>query len=210
MAVQRLDPIQVELDRLESKMMQLKVVYEHYFLGIEKREPTQLKDEVQRMLRDFDRRIINNTGVKFRLQMLKARWISFNQYWNRIQKQIEDGNYRPHLKKAELRERLRREAEDRAREEGDGSVKRQPAANGGAAARPSGGGQQKKSAMDKLHDQYSAARARTGEGSVGKDKLATVVKKQAAAIKKKYKCRTVEFRVVIENGKTKLKAIPKN
>ena len=63
--------------------------------------------------------------------------------------------------------------------------------------------------MEDLHRKYNQARKKTGESTVDGARLIEAVKKQAAAIKKKYKCRKVEFRVTIVDGKTKLKAIPK-
>ena len=38
--------------------------------------------------------------------------------------------------------------------------------------------------------------------------FAKTLTNQSAALKKRYKCKTVRFKVVIENGKTKLKATP--
>ena len=112
MAAQRFDPIQMELDSLESKLIAIKVLYDQYFIGIERKEPLRERAEIERAFRDFDSRMIQNTAARFRLQGLKSRWIALGYYWTRTQRQIEDGTYRGHQILARLHERDRMETRE--------------------------------------------------------------------------------------------------
>ena len=66
------------------------------------------------------------------------------------------------------------------------------------------------SATGDLFDNYLAARKECGESTKGLDRarLDGVIAKQREAIQQKYGCEDVRFRVVVEDGKTKLKATP--
>lgn len=77
----------------EENIERLKHEYMQYFSRIVKREPTKLRSDVDRQGRLFVTRVMNNTGVKFRLQGLQARYNTYKHYWTRILREIEDGNY---------------------------------------------------------------------------------------------------------------------
>jgi hypothetical protein len=61
-----------------------------------------------------------------------------------------------------------------------------------------------------LFEAYRNARQSCGEdvSGISRAKLDQLVEKQRAAIQQKYGCDEVRFRVVVEAGKTKLKATP--
>src|SRR5438067_2602942 len=101
------DDMHQELDALEKRITQLKINYDQYFLGIEKLEPARERDDINRFIIDLMGRFVRNTGAKFRRESLKAKFLSYARYWDRILKQIEDGTYRGHRVKAALHERER-------------------------------------------------------------------------------------------------------
>ena len=61
-----------------------------------------------------------------------------------------------------------------------------------------------------LFDSYVSAREACGQGSAGitREKLDALVAKQSAQLRARSGCQEVKFRVVVENGKAKLKASP--
>lgn len=62
---------------------------------------------------------------------------------------------------------------------------------------------------DSLFDAYVSARQNSGQGgSVDRKSLEATLRKHASQIKKKYGARDVRFKVVQENGKARVKAIP--
>lgn len=190
-----------ELSELDVRLKVLRQHMEQYFLGIEKLPPTDEWEKLKKDMQAMMRRTFNNTAVKFRRNSLNQRLVTDSNYYTRTLKQIEEGTYYRDRFKADLREKQRLREENRLKD-------KQAAARAKAEAgkpRAAGG------AIDNLHQAYMAARAKTGEGgNVSREALQSVVEKQVAAIKQRYNCKRVEFKVAIENGKAKLKAVPKN
>ncbi|MBW2731061.1 MAG: hypothetical protein JRH20_01640 [Deltaproteobacteria bacterium] len=91
----------------EVKLKQLKLAYEQYFLGMEKREPQQAQQEVARMMRTLDQQYISNTALSYRYKGLVARFNTYRNYWNRTLRAIEAGTY--HRDVARVKRKLARE-----------------------------------------------------------------------------------------------------
>lgn len=187
-----------DLQLLEIKIKQCKNEYDQYFLGSRKREPQMLRAEVQRFITYYSNVSIKNTARRFKFNNLRSRFFTYRRLWDETLRKMEEGRYERHLFKAGLRERERNEAAQQAEE---ASI-RQERAGGGEEA---GGG-----AADQLFERYAAARRRTGQGDAGlsREKLSALVKKQTAALRSKYGVEKVRFKVVVEDGKAKLKAKP--
>lgn len=202
--------IQKELDELDKRITALKVTFDKYFLGIERLPPLQEKEEIHKKVTDMSVRFIRNTAAKFRRDALKNKFLSYNRYWDRTLQQIEDGTFVNHLKKAKLRERER--LEKTAAPEVTKTVESTatPAAARPAAPAPAANGA-KPDPIQRIYEQYVAAKKKSNEGTDGltRDRMASIISQQTQALKQKYKCKSVEFRVVVEDGKAKLKAIPK-
>lgn len=88
-----------ELDEIQSELKGLEVRYEHYFAGIERREPLSQRQNMARRLRQFTNRQIVWTDLKFRYQNLASRFMSYGQYWDRILRLIDEGKYHRHTTK---------------------------------------------------------------------------------------------------------------
>ncbi len=132
------------VDTLEKDMNELRSQYELYFMGIEKVEPLITRDGLKATIRKLVGPHIKNTALKFRIQQLKARMISLENYWERTNRQREAGTYRrdqarvarreAEIKKQEL-EAQKRRAADR------GELPRSDVAETGVAKAPSLQGQ---------------------------------------------------------------------
>jgi hypothetical protein len=85
--------IEEMLDVLEKLIDRLKVMYEQYFLGIQKIAPAQLHTDAERKLRDLTQIQIRNTALRYRFATLQQKWGSYNNYWRRTVRQIEQGTY---------------------------------------------------------------------------------------------------------------------
>ncbi|RME46353.1 MAG: hypothetical protein D6795_15500 [Deltaproteobacteria bacterium] len=177
-----------DLKALEQKIKILRRDYELYFNGLEKKEPLFLKEQVQRMIRKFLREPIRNPALKFKFESLQATFNTFNTYWNRVTMQMEQG--------LDPRSRFRlRQREERASQP-------LPTAPSPAPAPTSD--------PKTIYEQFLQARAQTKESTrISLPQMEKLLQKQEEKLRKKYGCREVEFRVVIEEGKTKLKGIPK-
>lgn len=95
--------IDQELDELETRLERLRSLYEQYFLGIEKIEPNIARKDVDRRIWTLRRMKFRNTAKRFKLQTIVMRYNTYQQYWQRICREIENGTYRRHLIKAEKR-----------------------------------------------------------------------------------------------------------
>ena len=81
------------LEQLEKLMERLKVMYEQYFMGIQKIAPSQLHTEAERRLRDLTQISIRNTALRYRFNSLQQKYGSYNSYWRRTLREIEQGRY---------------------------------------------------------------------------------------------------------------------
>jgi len=207
-----------ELDELDKRLAVLKVAYDKYFLGMEKLEPSRDRADMNKIINDIGTRYVRNTGATFRRDSLKNKFLAYGRYWDRILKQIEEGTYKGHRVKAELHEKERAERE--ARMKGTQPGVQDPtgvAGTNGNGAKPAApppganGSAPKSDPVGRLLEQFVNAKKKVGENADGltREKMAAVIQQQSQALKAKYNCKSVEFRVVVEDGKAKLKAIPK-
>jgi hypothetical protein len=95
------DELDNELEELENRLERLRALYDQYFLGIEKIEPSIPRKDVDRRIWNLRREQIRNTARRFRLQTLVMRYNTFQQYWQRVCRDIENGTYMRHMLRAE-------------------------------------------------------------------------------------------------------------
>jgi hypothetical protein len=100
-----LDPVQIAqlIGELEERVERLRALYEQYFMGIERLEPLTLRKEVDRRLWALRREQIRNTGMRFKLETTIQRYNTYQQYWQRIVREIENGTYQRDLGRAAQR-----------------------------------------------------------------------------------------------------------
>lgn len=95
------EELDIALEELETRLERLRALYEQYFLGFEKIEPQVARKDVDRRIYLLRREKIRNTGKRFKLQTIIQRYNTFQQYWQRICREIENGTYKRHLARAE-------------------------------------------------------------------------------------------------------------
>jgi hypothetical protein len=182
-----------DLDELDESMTGLQVLYEKYFLGIDRRPPEKERKRVSTLMRQLRSTLVRNTMLKFRINTMFAKLISFERMWDRTLREIEEGTYRPHLYKAKLH------AQDR-----DQKQKKERSA-------PSAPSEISEDKLRKLYDTYLVARQRCGEPTTGisYESVASRIREQVPQLMEKHKARNIEFKVVIKGGKAILRAIPR-
>ncbi len=181
-----------EIDELDEALTNLQVLYEKYFLGIDRRPPEQERKRVSSKLREMRTAMIRNTALKFRVNTLFAKLISFERMWDRTLREIEEGTYKRDVFKAKLHGKR-----------GD-----KPAAP--AKGAPPEAPQISEDNMRRLYDTYLVARKRCGETTDGIsfESVASRIRAQVPQLMEKHKAKNIEFKVVIKGGKAVLKAIP--
>ncbi len=175
-----------DISSFEHMLGELIIKYEQYFLGMEKREPLQLLTEVEKASRAYQNVNIVNTMLKFKYNSTVARLNSYKQYWNRVNRLIEEGKY--------SRDRFKMEMHLQGNKE-----------------KPNQGQKRTGADEERIFQQYLEARraCNLSTENITPEMIASVINKQKPAIFEKYRCKDVEFKVVVEGGKPKIKARPK-
>ena len=178
-----------ELTELDEAIVNLQVLYEKYFLGIDRRPPEQERKRVSEKTRELRTANIRNTALKFKINTLFAKLLSFERMWDRTLREIEDGTYKRDVFKAKLR--------DKDREAGGPARAAQAPTISDANLR-------------RLYDTYLVAKKRCGESTDGIsfDSIASRIRAQVPELMQKHKAKNIEFKVVIKGGKAILKAVP--
>lgn len=184
---------QAALERLDKDINELKAKYELYFMGIERREPLPMRRRIAGTFRALLAQPPRNTALKFKLSQLRARMTTLESHWERIERMREQGVYR----RDRNRVARRQEQAEKAPE---------------TSARPAPAGQLDVSddRMARLHRTYVEARKRCGQStSVSLDQMSSALRKQATDLVSRAGGRSLEFKVVIREGKAVIKAVPK-
>ncbi len=165
-----------ELDTIEKNLRELEILYERYFAGVEKREPLQKRESLALRLRRFTNRRIIQTDLRFRYQNIAFRYHSYATYWDRILRLIDEGR---HLRQPP--------------KPGEMPPRHQPPTSGDEA--------------DAIYRELIAARKACNiEGpEPDRQQVARFLDQQKDRIREKFGEREVEFRVVTEEGKPKIR-----
>lgn len=184
-----------KLNEVERSIFRIKVAYEKYFNGIERFEPLKDLEDLKRTIREIMLQPINNTQQQYRFTQLKARLSSLEMYWKRNVSMIERGVHPKQQFRANLRsnqsqeEAALRQQEQREQQNMERQIQERE--------------------FRSVYDQLIAARRQTGQSTeVSFDSIKENLKRQTRMIKSKYKCDSVQFRVEIQDGKPKMKAVP--
>lgn len=174
-----------QLDVLEAKINELRILYEQYFVDILPQPPDKLRKEVVLLIRQLLKAPFKNSAVRFRLRMIITRFQTYNTYWERVNKQREEGTYCRDLFKAEMREKA---AED-AKLEGS----RRSAAEKG---------------LRQLYSSYETALKKSGASTdhVNFEAFKKSLMRKAKELKKQHGVDKLHYKVVMKNGKVTIKA----
>lgn len=213
--VERVDrALATQLDEIEQGMFALKIDYEKYFSGIERREPIRTREELRRTLRDLLDKPMKSAGQRFRYQQLKARFQSLELYWNRNLTLIERGTH-PKMKfRAAVHDHER--ARIRELEARNGTTPTAPAEDPGLAEEQERVLRERQAQVEReeraykvVFERYLEARAKCGQSTdLAFDTVREALRKQVRQIKSTYNVELVKFRIVIEEGRAKVKAVP--
>jgi hypothetical protein len=196
-------PIEDDIGMIEGKLNTLRLDYDQYFIGNRPREPVMARAEVQKLFTYYSQMPIQNTAMRFKFNSLTSRFFALKRQWDETLRKIEEGTYKRHLFKADLHERERMERERRragSKHAGPGAAESAPAAapNDATPAEPD------------LFESYREAMRSTGQdvATLTREKLQKAIAKQESALRSQLGCESVKFRVVVEDGKARLKATP--
>lgn len=186
------------LEEVDRRLTVLKLQYDKYFSGLERIEPLREREELRRMFRDLLSVNIANSRQRFLFQNLRARYNTMEMYFTRNLLMIERGTHPKMQFRAAMRDRQRREAEERRAE-----FKRRRVGHDDLRARED-------KAYARVYERYLQARQQCGQSTdLDFDTVKKTLRNEVRRIKSRYRCESVKFRITIEDGKARLKAIPK-
>lgn len=216
--VQKADKgLTARLDEFEKRLFLLKIQYDKFFAGLEPVEPVRERDELRRVMRDLLQVPMTNSRQKFMMQNLRARFSGMELFWMRNLSMVERGVHPKQRFRADKKERQRLEAEEaRLRAAGQGESGpdgegTEPLPTGRPVApRPPASRQEREDAGYKaVFDKYLEARASCGQGTnLEFAAVRDALKKQVEVLRTQHEASTVRFRVVVEEGKARIKAVP--
>lgn len=170
---------QRELDALNEAIDKLRVQFERYFMGLERLAPIREREALLRSFRRTKLRECRNTAMRFKFQNLNARLVTYQQYWTRIMRLIEEGKFR----------------RDRRKSPSGAPPTPAPAAKG-------------PSEMENLYEAWSSARAEVGLKEVAYDKFAAKMTATRTKHRKQLGADDVKYSVKVKDGKVALTAKP--
>lgn len=209
--------LRAALDEIEVGIEAVRLAYEKYFGGIERVPPAKQRATLEKAMRNVETRGITNTVIRFRLNGLRARLITYKHYWTRMENQLERGMSRRDL----LR---RRRNQSTARPPEPEVAPAEAAESVGAKGPPPPPGKRTgrtrpldpaQSGIDPSHlrsvfKQLVLAKRAAGESTQGLTYQALVRKLTAEApkLKRKHGCEKLQFSVSTRGGKVRLRSEP--
>ena len=175
------DKITGLLNQAEKELKELEIAYEQYFLGLEKRSPEQLRSKFTLRLRKFITLHIPQTDLRYRLNGISSRFNSYCGYWDRIQRLIDEGKYERHTSRIQRRT-------------SEGTSQPEASVNDRSI-----------DPVDSLYEQLVQAHQSCKMRPPNRDQVASFLSKQAETIKQRFGDTQVDFVVVTESGKPKIK-----
>lgn len=180
--------VKEDMEKFKEQMEALKKAYDQYFLGNTRFPPTKLRDELERFVRTYSLRRSPKSVDNFLINSTFATFSTYRNYWDKILKMIENGDFK---RGEEARPQL-----------AFAGVKKPTTVVLGS---PENG------KIKQLYEMFINAKKKCGEDTsrLTFEKVYASIKTQIPQIKNKFKCERVEFKVAIEDGRAKLKAVPK-
>src|SRR5690554_4828706 len=179
-----------ELSAFEDEIVALKIAFEQFFMGIDRKSPelrsAQLGEQMRR-LKNSGR--IRTTAARFRMQQIQTRFQTYERMWKRTLQQMEAGTYRRDLARMKRKKTadLTEQAPTATKPTPDLQAKEQPHLS--------------ESQIRQIFDTYIVARKRTNEPTAGVtlEGLSATLRKQVPQLMKKHEASAIDFKVVIKD-----------
>jgi hypothetical protein len=216
------DKLLKECAAIDTELEAVSHLYEQYFVGVERVPPLKKHARLRSRFENLKSTFNRTTAFQFRVQSLGSRILAFERLWRRTLQEMEDGTYRRDVYKARLRSKVRStQPQERAlndapkeqpaspaRDAADQSPKKEAPTSPGAAVFST---ELSDAKLRIVYDAYLSAKKRCSEdvSQLSFESVAAKLRKQVPQLMDKHKVGSVEFKILIKDGKAVLKAIPK-
>jgi|SRR5215472_10179807 len=198
------DDILKECSAIEIALEELKAAYEQYFLGTERLSPAKAHQTLRKRFHRLQSTFNRTTSVRFRVQSLSSKFLTYERLWQRTLEEMENGKYKRDLFKARFRAQKKQPPRAAAQEQ----VPQVQGANPPTQSdRPA---QLSEAKLRAVYAAYLEAKKRCGEdiSKMSFESVASKLRKQVPRILEKHQVSAVEFKVLVKNGKAVLSAVP--
>lgn len=184
--------MEAEIRACEEALEAIRIQYEQFFSRILRRPPLEEEEALRRRIARLRSSAGGKGAMRFRLEGLHQRMLSFQRMWSRTVREMEEGKYHRDLA------RLRRHQ------------------TAGAAARPAAtrpsDSPQDEAKLRQLYSAWMEARKRCNQTDrqPSFEDMQRSIRKQVPALLDRYKAKSIDFQVVIHQGKAVLKAVPRS
>ena len=177
--------IRSEVHRAIQQLDELRVHYEQYFMGLQKRPPDKLYASMSRTIRVLRNAPFKNSQLNYQLRMLEQRFQTYNTYWQRVLREREEGTYFRDVFKAELKDKI-------ALDLAEGKTRRGKT----------------KANVRALFDTYQDAMEQQAGRRLNLDyeKFQERIVQQAKAFREQNQNKRLSFKVVVNDGQVRVKA----
>ena len=184
-----------DLERLSERVEKLRVLYDRYFMGLERIPPDKVRVELERDIRNSELRKSHKTVYKFKYNNIRQRMTTYRRYWERILRMIEEGTFkRDKNALGQMNETMR--------PPGPAASQQDPEASG-PAARDEG------SRMRELYDSWTAARAKVGAAAnLDFERFRSKIEQQRQTQREQHGWADVDYQVRVRDGKVAMVARP--
>ncbi|MFN0061846.1 MAG: MXAN_5187 C-terminal domain-containing protein [Myxococcaceae bacterium] len=191
-------------ESVEAAMAELRALYDQYFLGVDRHPPNAKHHALTRQVQKLRSEFVRSTAMRFQIASLFAKFQTYERLWTRTIQEIEAGTYKRDLFKAK-----RRQAEREAQKEKPKAIETPAAPPSRPQTEPPDGLSDSK--VNDIFRAYVEAKKRCNEdvSKLSVDGLAATLRKQVPDLMKRHGAKSIEFKVVVKDGKAVLRAVPK-
>ncbi len=205
-----------EASALEAELARVKVLVDQYLLGVEKRHPAEHCRELKKRVVNLKTQNVRATAVRFRIDTIYQRFLTYDRLWERSFKELEEGTYRPDLQRLRLKNLRAKGAAAAANAvatpppQREASPPAPQAAPSPPKSAPADAAAAQRAQFERIHRALIDAKRRCNESVEGitVDQVQRALRAQIRALREEG-VRQVGFKVVIQNGRAELRAIPK-
>lgn len=86
--------LEADLARLQVSIRQLKIQYDMFFAGSIPKQPTELRAEVEKLIKRYANVSIRKYAHRFHLNSLVARYNALSELWGKTLRNLEEGERR--------------------------------------------------------------------------------------------------------------------
>lgn len=113
------EEVEAQVRELEYLLKKTRIKYEQFFMGNERREPTDMRGKIRTIIKKSDLGNHRRAAIRFRFMNLCQQYASLSSYWDRVLRMMEDGSFnylafrgfQPRVAESEAGRRARRAAE---------------------------------------------------------------------------------------------------